>query len=175
MKVAKLKKTNEKKKTIEVKETEFTIKNFIKTIVIILLVLAIFYFITVLVVKPIINKEKSDVKFDSTKITMNQLLTRKEDSYYALAVKESESRNFYSQFNYFELYNNYIEKYTSNEDALKFYWIDMDDAFNGAYWSTELDIDNFIINDDTLFKVSNGKLVDYFVGHEEILKELQEL
>ena len=51
----------------------------------------------------------------------------------------------------------------------------MDDALNGAYWSDELDIDNYIINDDVLFRVSNGKLVKYFVGHDDIIKGLQDL
>lgn len=175
MKVAKLKKTKENNKNIELEENEFSIKKLINTIMIILLVLSIFYIITVFVVKPVINKEEEHVQFDTTKITMNQLLTRKEDSYYVLAVKESMYLNIYTNFNYFELYNNYIKQYTAKEDALKFYWIDMDDAFNEANWADEMDIDNYVINDDVLFKVSNGKLDSYYVGHDEILKELQEI
>lgn len=174
MKVAKLKKVNKTKKEIELEEVEFSIKKLIQTIVIILLVLAVFYIITVFVVKPIVaEKNNEHVQFDTTKITMNQLLTRKEDSYYVLAVKESAYLNLYTTFNYFELYNNYIKQYTAKENALKFYWIDMDDAFNASHWSDDLDINNYIINDDVLFKVSNGSLSSYYVGHEEILRELQ--
>lgn len=176
MKVAKLKKIEEKKKVMEIEETEFTIANLCKTIFIILLVLAVFYTITVFVVKPIVNDKNSEhVQFDDTKITMNQLLTRKENSYYVLAVKESEYLNIYSNLNYFELYNNYIKKYSEKEDALKFYWIDMDDAFNKSHWADEMDIDNLIINDDVLFKVSDGEISRYYVGHEEILKGLQDM
>lgn len=176
MKVAKLKKTNEKKKVVEVEETEFSVKKLIQTVVIILLVLTVFYIITVFVVKPTVNEKNSEhVQFDTTKITMNQLLTRKEDNYYVLAVKESAYLNLYTTFNYFELYNNYIKQYTAKENSLKFYWIDMDDAFNASHWSNELDIDNFIINDDVLFRVSDGKLSSYYIGHEEILKELQKI
>ena len=173
MKVAKLKKKEEKKKIVEMEE-EFSIKKLIQTILIILLVLAVFYVITVFVVKPMIENNNSEgVQFDTTKITMNQLLTRKEGSYYVLAVKESEQFDIYSNLNYYEIYNNYINKYTAKEDSLKFYWIDMDDAFNASHWGEELDIDNLVINDDVLFKIVDGRLSRYFVGHEEILKELQ--
>ena len=176
MKVAKLKKTKEKKQVMNIEESEFTIKNLIKTLIIIFLVLAIFYFITVLVVKPLTQpKNTTPVQLDSSKITMGQLLTRKEENYYVLAVKDSAQLDLYSNLNYFDVYNNYIEKYSEKEEALKFYWIDMDDALNGAYWSDELDIDNYIINDDVLFRVSNGKLVKYFVGHDDIIKGLQDL
>ena len=176
MKVAKIKKKEEKKKVVEVEETEFTVKNLIKTILTIVLVLAVFYGITVFVVKPLVTEKKPDpVQFDTSKITMNQLLTRNEESYYVLAVKESAYLNLYTNLNYFELYNNYVSKYSEKEGALKFYWIDMDDAFNESHWGEEMDIDKLIINDDVLFKVSNGKLAKYYVGHEEILKGLQEI
>ena len=176
MKVAKLKKTKETKKIVEEEELEFSVKKFACTIGIILLVLAVFYFITVLVIKPIVQ-EKAPVhtQFDSSKITMSQLLTRKEDKYYVLATKESEYLNISANMNYTELYNNAIKTYEKKEDSLKFYTIDMDEAFNASYWGEEMDIDNLVINDDVLFKISDGKVDEYFVGHEEILKELQEL
>ena len=176
MKVAKIKKTDIKKKKVVVEENEFTIKKLISTIVIILLVLALFYGITVLVVKPLVETTKKGVvEIDTTKITMNQVLTRKESEYYVLAVKESEYTNLYTNLNYFELYNNAINKYKENEDSLNFYWVDMDDAFNGSHWGEEADIDKLIINDDTLFKVSDGEITKYYVGHEEILDALQNL
>lgn len=176
MKVAKLKKTEEKNKKPIIEEAEFSIKNLIKTIIVIVLVLAVFYGITIFVVKPLVSEKKTEpVQFDSSKITMNQLLTRKEKKYYVLAVKESQYLNLYSQFNYFELYNNYINTYKEKEDSLNFYWIDMDDAFNKAHWGEELDIKNLIINDDVLFKIANGKISDYYVGHEKILNALKKL
>ena len=96
MKVAKLKKTKEKKQVMNIEESEFTIKNLIKTLIIIFLVLAIFYFITVLVVKPLTQpKNTTPVQLDSSKITMGQLLTRKEENYYVLAVKESAQLDLY--------------------------------------------------------------------------------
>ena len=176
MKVAKIKKTEVKKKAIVVEENDFTIKKLVGTIVSILWAIALFYGITVLVVKPLVESPKKGiVEIDTTKITMNQVLTRKESEYYVLAVKESEYINLYTNLNYFELYNNAINKYKENEDSLNFYWVDMDDAFNGAHWGEEVDIDNLIINDDTLFKVSDGRISNYYVGHEDILEALQNL
>ena len=175
MKVAKIKKTEVKKKIAE-EELEFSFKKLICTIGIILLILTVFYFITTLVIKPIVkDKQPSHVQFDSSKITMSQLLTRKDSEYYVLATKESAYLNLGTNMNYTELYRNYIKTYEGKEDSIKFYKIDMDEAFNSEYWSDEMDIDNLKINDDVLFKIVDGEIDEYFVGHEEILKELQEL
>ena len=174
MKVAKIKKTDKKVEKIEFNE-ELTPKKFIITIASILLVLAVFYFITTLVVKPIINSRKSDpVQFDSSKITMGQLLSRSEKRYYALAVKRSEHLEM-ATFNFIELYNSYIESYKKKDNALNVYWIDMDDAFNNAYWGEELDIKKLIINDDVLFEIAKGKIKKYYVGHSKISEVLAKL
>lgn len=174
MKVAKIKKTDKKVKKVEFEE-ELTLKKFVTTIVSILLVLAVFYFITTLVVKPIINSKKSDpVQFDSSKITMGQLLSRSDKRYYALAVKKSEHLEM-ATFNFIELYNSYIDAYKKKDNALNVYWIDMDEAFNSAYWGEELDIDKLIINDDVLFEISNGKIKKYYVGHTKISEALAKL
>ena len=110
MKVAKLKKVEEKKKPVEIND-EITAKKLVTTILIILIVLAVFYFITVLVVKPLIEpKQTTPVQFDSNKITMGQLKTRSESDYYALAIKESNYMNLYNDINYTTLYNNYMEE-----------------------------------------------------------------
>ena len=175
MKVAKLKKVEEKKKPVEVND-EITVKNMIITVLIISIVLAVFYFITVLVVKPLVEpKQITPVQFDSNKITMGQLKTRSENEYYVLAVKESNHMNLYSDMNYITLYNNYINTYSKKEGSLKFYKIDMDDALNSAYWGEGFDIDSLTINDDVLFKISNGNVVDYYVGSTDILSYLERL
>ena len=68
MKVAKIKKVNEKKKVVEIEENEFSIKKLIQTIVIILLVLTVFYIITVFVVKPIVAEKNNEHVYNKTKI-----------------------------------------------------------------------------------------------------------
>ena len=73
------------------------------------------------------------------------------------------------------LYNNYINSYSSKDGSLKVYRIDMDDALNGSYWGEEFNIDTLTINDDVLFKISNGEIVDYYVGSANILKYLEQL
>lgn len=175
MKVAKLRKVEEKKKPVEIND-EMSIKNLIITVIIILLVLTIFYFITTLVVKPLVGTKKpAPVQFDSSKITMGQLKTRSEKEYYVLALKESNHMNLYSDLNYTELYNNYISAYSKKDGSLKFYRIDMDDALNSSYWGDTFDIKTLTINDDVLFKISNKEIVDYKVGSTNILNYLKQL
>lgn len=175
MKVAKLKKVEEKKKPVEYND-EITVKKMITTVIVILIVLTVFYFITVLVVKPLVETNKTTpVQFDSNKITMGQLKTRNEKEYYVLAVKESNHMKLYNNMNYTTLYNNYINSYSSRDNSLKVYRVDMDDALNSSYWGEELNIETLTINDDVLFKVSNKKIVDYKVGSAEILKYLEQL
>lgn len=175
MKVAKIKKVEKKERKMEVEEQEFTIKKFAQTVLTILLVLAIFYIITIIVIKPLTQSKENNKEYDPQKITMNQLLKVKEEEYYVLAVKESEQFNLHAGLSYFNLYNSYISKYKENEDSLNFYWIDMDDAINGSHWGEEFNIDTLTINDEVLFKISDGKIEDYFVGHNDILEELQGL
>ena len=175
MKVAKLKKVEEKKKPVEIND-EITVKKMITTVAIILVVLTVFYFITVLVVKPLVEpKQTTPVQFDSNKITMGQLKTRSESEYYVLAVKESNHMNLYSDINYITLYNNYINTYSKREGALKVYRIDMDDALNSSYWGEEFNLDTLTINDDVLFMVSDGEVTGYQIGSTNILNYLEQL
>lgn len=171
MKVAKLRKVEEKKKIIK-EEEEFTIKKFLITTGIILLVLTVFYFITTLVVKPLINTVSTNRKTIENSILMSQITKQKETDYYVLAIKESNYLNIYTDMNYKDLYNDSINKYKTKNGALKVYRVDMDDSLNSSYWDDEFNIETLKINDDTLFKISNGEIVEYYVGHTNILNAI---
>lgn len=180
VKVAKLKKIEEKQPKQKIEE-KYSLKNMIIIIMITCIVLTIFYFITLLVVKnnKPIDKENSIVEIDSNKITMGQLLDRKEKEYYVLAIKESLHLSLNTNMNYSELYNNYISSYEQTENSLPIYKIDLDDALNKNYFSEETNITNNLtklkINNEVLFKIKNNKIEKHYLGSSEILKELKNL
>lgn len=176
MKKAKLIKTN-KKEEKQMEKDSYSLKKLLLIILILAVTFGVFYLITALVVDPVEdqNINNTPIEIDSTKITLNNLLNRKESEYYVLATKESDN----SQVNYLMLYNNYINEYTKDEKALKFYNVDLNDALNKTYIGEELNISNEIskikLNDEVLFKVKDGKIEKYFVGSKDILKVLSTL
>lgn len=176
MKKAKLIKTSNKEEK-QMEKDSYSLKNLLSIIIALVVVLGIFYFITTLVVKPVKQDDTNNTitEIDSKKITLNNLLNRKEVEYYVLATKESKN----THANYSELYNNYINGYNKEEGALSFYNVNLDDALNKNYLSDELNISDDIseikLNDDVLFKIKNGKIEEYFVGSSDILEALSNL
>lgn len=175
MKKAKLVKNNKKQEIME--KDSYSLKSFLLIILVLVIILGIFYFITTLVVKPVnpTDNDNGVTIIDETKITLNNLLNRKEKEYYVLATKENNN----TQANYQTLYNNYINEYKKQEEALTFYNINLDDALNKGYISDKLNISNDLselkVNDDILFKIKDNKIEEYFVGSKDILKQLSTL
>lgn len=173
MRVAKIKKTEKKKK--EVMEESYTLKDMLLIVLLVLIAFIIFYFITYFVVKKDVDttETSSNVEIDETKITFNNLLNRKEDTYYVLAYRSNVEN---TQTNFKNIYDSYISTYKYTANSLPFYYIDIDDAFNKSFIGEELniseDLSSLKINDEALFKISNGKIEESFVGREEILNKL---
>ena len=180
MKKAKLK-TTIKNNNVTKETNSYSLKELIKIIIIMLGILGVFYLITVLIAKPVDknNSDNSVAEIDHTKITLNNLLNRNSDEYYVLAMKKSLYNSVNIQIKYPELYNNYIKEYTSLENSLPFYTVDLDDALNKNYIGDELNISNNLneikLNDEVLFKVKNGEIKDYFVGNSKIIEALSNL
>ena len=178
MKVAKIKKSSIKEQPIQ--EETYSIKNMIKILIILLLIFALFYFVTTFFVKDIkIGEDNSVAVIDTSKITLNQLLSQKEKEYYVIATKESLYDSPYIETNYIGLYNEYINKYIQEEKSLKFYYVDLDDALNKKYLSDELNIVNEIselkTNDEILFKIKNNRIEKTYVGKKKIIDKLSRL
>lgn len=175
VKKAKLKKIDKKEKNVQ-KDT-YSLKNLILIIVILVVVFSIFYFITTLFVKPeeknVSNEQVTEI--NSKKIVISKLLNQKENEYYVIATKKPKN----SKANYLELYNNYIEKYKTEEGSLTFYNVDLDDAINKTYIGEKLNIsdniDELKVNDEVLFKIKDGKIDKYYVGNKDILDALSTL
>lgn len=179
MKKGRIKKV-EKKESKIVENDSYSIKNLLLIIFLLVVIFGVFYFITTLIVKPTEEDKSNTVtELDYTKITLNNLLDRKEDVYFVLATKESVDNNQNFKTNYKEIYTNYINDYSEKEDALKFYNVDLDDALNKSYISDESNITENLsdlkLNDDVLFKIENGKIDKYYVGSSKIIEALSEL
>ena len=180
-KIVKLEKSDQQSKVKDIEES-YSVKKFIFIILVLVLVFATFYFITTLVVK----SEKLETtsnnivpQIDTSKILISQLLDRSQEEYYVLAIKPSLYDNYTSRANYTEIYNKYIKDYSSKENSLKFYKVDLDDALNKNYLDKEINITNDLskikINDEVLFKINRGKIEDYYVGSDSIIKALSEI
>lgn len=176
MKKAKLVKNN-KKQVKQIEKDSYSLKSFLLIILVLVIILGIFYFITTLVAKPVNPTDNNDgvTIIDETKITLGNILNRKEKEYYVLATKENNN----TQANYQTLYNNYINEYKKEENALTFYNVNLDDALNKNYISEELNVSNDLselkVNDDILFKIKDSKIEEYFSGSKNILKKLSNL
>ena len=178
MKTARIRK-KEKKET-KVIEQEYSIKSMVKIILTISIVFCSFYLITKLFVKPSSETETTPSVVDNTKITMNQLLNRKQDEYYVLATKSSlYNKSSYQNTNYVEIYNSYINKYMEQEDSLNFYYIDLDNALNKTYFGEKMniteDISKMVLNDEVLFKIKSGKIEKTYNGKDKIIDKLSRL
>ena len=161
MKVAKIKKSSVKEQPVL--EETYSIKSMIIILIILLLIFAGFYFVTTFLVKDRkIEGDNSTAVIDTSKITLSQLLSQKDKEYYVIATKKSLYDSSYIETNYIGLYDEYINKYSQEEESLKFYYVDLDDALNKKYLSTELNITNEVselkLNDEVLFKIKNNKI-----------------
>lgn len=180
MKKARIKNNNKNKENVMQKE-EYSLKKIVVSIIILIIIFLAFYFITTLVVKPVeTNNDDNIAEIDSSKITLSNLLDRKEKEYYVLAIKNSlYSSSSYTNINYQEIYNKYIKDYEKNDGALTVYIADLDDALNKNYTSDELKITDNLqeleLNNEVLFKIKEGKIEEYYVGNSEIVKALSSL
>lgn len=179
MKAAKIRKSKEEK--VEMVNEGYSIKSMVKIIISILVIFGIFYGITVLIVE---DKEVPELKqesvLDSSKITVGQLLSRKEKEYYVLAHKESlYETSGYVESSYLDIYELYIREYINKEDSLEFYYIDLDNALNKKFYSEKLNIteelEELSLNDEVLFKIKNGKIEKTYVGKDKIISKLSKI
>lgn len=177
MKAAKLRKNTKKQEEINNVE-QYSIKNMLIIVVIISITFLLFYFITTFLVKPVLidNTNDTTTQIGSTKITLSNLLNRNNDEYYVLCTKPSLYK---VNFNYNEIYNNYINDYSKKENSLNFYSVDLDDALNKAYLSDKInisdDLNELKVNNEVLFKIKDKRIEAYYVGNFEIIKVLSRL
>lgn len=164
------------------KEAKFDIKEFFKSqigllieiVLIILSVIAIFFFIT-----KIVNNIKKDneelitsgeIQYDQ--ILVSNILNQSSSEYYVLIYDKSEL--------YFNAYNTYLNIYKAKENALPVYTANLSSGFNKSYYAEESNVLVSNINDlkvkgSTLVRVQNGTVVSAYEGPESILEQLESM
>ncbi len=181
MKVAKLRDTNKKdnKKVNKIEEEKYSLKSFIVILLILSITFGLFYYITYLVVGGQKKDNNPTQIVNADQILLNQMLTMAENEYYVIATKSESKLNGYSSIDYEELYEKYIKDYSSKENSIKFYYVDLNDTMNKSFVGEKLvvknDLTDLKINDDVLFKIKDSKIEFYRAGHEAIIDYLSKL
>lgn len=138
-------------------------------------VFCIFYLITVFALNKDTKPEKSDeevsISLDST--IVGRSLSMPEKYYYVLYydTKDEEVSETYSS-----IVMNYM--YSTKEDKVKLYTVDMSDALNKKYVSEESKtnpetVADIAIKGTTLMVINEGKVVDYIEDQNRIEELLQ--
>lgn len=170
MKKAKLKKQTNKS-MIKASNNEFSIKYAIVTIVIMLLILVGFYFLT----EKILKKNNSDNEENQEIVQVRKLNNINYSdvdnmvatSYYLLIDKADDENN--------DSYDLYINSLKYNNFPIEFYYIDLSDDNNKQLLADDEKLDdlkNLKVKDTTLVYVSDGEIKETYVGSNSILSYL---
>lgn len=159
---------NESKRIEEVvsDDSNFMDKFFIVAAVI--LFLLCFYILTVYITNN--NKEDSDEKEKTVEISNDEIILGR-----SLSMGKKEYYVLYYESYLSEVYDEIVKNY---KGKLPIYKVDMSNAFNSKYSTTEesnknpTKISEFKINGATLIKVSNKKVVSYIEGEDAIRTNL---
>lgn len=170
MKKAKIKKQN-KKSRIQNTNNEFSIKYAIITVIIMLIILVGFYFLTEKILKKTAtnNEETQEVvqvrKLNN--INYSDVDNMVATSYYLLLNKADDENN--------DSYDLYINSLKYNKFPIEFYYIDLSDENNKNLLADEAKLDDLKdlkVKDTTLVYVSEGKIKETYVGGNSILSYL---
>ena len=169
-------KKKKKNNNVEISTNNMSeLKKLIIFIVIIIVLFGVFYVISLF-----IDSEKTETTDNTTdavtviqydEILIGTLLNQNQDSYYVLITSDDNLNDVYSV---------YKTSYEAKEDAIKMYTADIDSPFNKSYIAEESNfsidkISELKVKEDTLIKVENNELVEYFEGKEEIINELKNI
>lgn len=151
-------------------EQTYSTKQIIITLGVVLSVILIFYGITILIndnkkEEPIINNDSTEIQY--SEIIVGDIYNQKENEYYVLAYTDSSnSQTYISKAN----------EYIYDNDSNKLYFINLINAFNKKYLSTESNFENKFptFKGNTLLKISNGSIVEIYEA-EQITDKIDEL
>lgn len=148
-----------------------------KILAVILIVFAIFYFLTGYVSDYMDDRnnktdntpETAVIQYD--KIMIGSILNQSPSEYYVLLNRSDDL--------YQSLYESYISTYKNDGEHLDVYMVDLDDSFNKKYISEEENlqpekVSDFRIQNKALLKVTEHKITEVYQG-DEIASKLKEL
>lgn len=138
-------------------------------ILIVVIVFVAFYGLTILITKDkkeVIEEDYSEAVIQYDTILVGEIYNQKETEYYIL-VEMPGDENVSS-------YESKISEYTSKENNLKIYTIDLSSAFNKKYIgeSSNFELEYPIFSESTLLKIENKTIVQIYEGQEKITNQL---
>lgn len=156
--------------------TELDYVRVIKISVGVLVIFALVYFLTALGTGEI-NLNKKDTKkstetvIEYQEIIGGEMLNRKASEYYVLLFDFKDT--------YAEYYKSLISTYTTKDNSLPFYTVDLSKKINEDYKVPDeykgrfVEFDTFKVEDVTLVKVVNGKLNVVADNKDKVIEYLQ--
>lgn len=174
--MGKAKKMNNKKGINTFTYSDNEMSKLIVLILVVALVFAIFYVITLLVTgkdtaeTDVSNSENLDVTIQYQKILAGNVLSQKNDEYYVLA--------YFNDDQYLNFYKSYLDFYKSNVDgSVPYYFIDLDEVFNSSFVSDESNlnfdsISNLKFSQTTLLRIKDGQIISTYEGNKQISDKL---
>lgn len=149
-----------------------TIKQFIITLIIlIIIVLGIYFFTKLFVTKEDTDKTTTDVDYINPKMAIvGTMLKKSEDNYYVILYNtEDDDASTYAAL---------LNKYSAKDDYVTTYRVDLSNPMNSKYIAEGSDVNtqsdtlsDLRFGAITLLEVKNGKIIDSFESVESIEKE----
>lgn len=149
------------------------ILKLLKFIILVSLIVLAFYVVTLFVNK---DEEQASTETPTTiqydYILVGNILTQPSEDYYVLA-KTSDDINS-------QVYEAYLSNYTSIKDALRVYYIDLDNPLNSKFLKEESNfkfknVTDISFKETTLLLIQDNKIKKTYEGKDNIIKVLTEL
>jgi len=169
-KVSSVKNKNEKTASSTIASSD-EMGKLIKIIVVLIVIVAAFYGLTVIITKfqktstPERNKNTVPAVIQYDEILIGTILNQARDEYYVLIQKDDDQ--------YRTLTSYYFQKYSSNSKSLKVYMSNMNSIYNEFYISETSNvrtnnINEFKVSTITLVKIKNHEIVEAYEGLDDV-------
>lgn len=176
-KVSSVKNKNEKTASSTIASSD-EMGKLIKIIVVLIVIVAAFYGLTVIITKfqktstPERNKNTVPAIIQYDEILIGTILNQARDEYYVLIQKDDDQ--------YRTLTSYYLQKYSSNSKSLKVYMSNMNSIYNEFYISETSNvrtnnINEFKVSTITLVKIKNHEIVEAYEGLDDVESAFKKL
>lgn len=166
---------NQRNRNVYHTEEQKEMLHFVIVLVcVVILVIGVYFFSKIFVLdKSLFEIDYQTGTINNERIVVGTIFNRPESEYYVIAYDETVEQAVY--------YSAISTNYTNNqENALKVYHLDLDNALNKPYYVGSDGISNskatksseIKLKDLTLIKIKNGKIEKYLEGIDSIEKEL---
>ena len=155
-------------------EEQQEIFRFLSLLVIVVLFIVGVYFATRIFVKKDIatnNEETAVTNINYNKVVFGTMFDKDLEEYYVYAFDSENTKANY--------YGSLADKYSSNENSLNIYHIDLNDSMNRQFVSKDKKtnpdaktVEELKVGEVTLIKIANGEIVKYLENVDDIKKEL---